>query len=151
MKAQRGSWGKVLFFLWLRPWMVTGCSGPCAGHCTSRREGGDLVGTTASLDWCGKSRPPPGFHPRIELRKSKFHFVLKSLQTMKKSVSLLEICFSFYLHLMWSKTSPCGICGGQSVTGTVFSASTSDLPSLHRPTSAPYTNFIHLPLKLSDL
>jgi len=28
-------------------------------HCT-----GGWVGLRAGLDWCGKSRPPPGFDPR---------------------------------------------------------------------------------------
>ena len=26
---------------------------------------GGWVGPRAGLDWCGKSRPPPGFDPRI--------------------------------------------------------------------------------------
>ena len=49
-----------------------------------------------------------------------------------------------------SQTSPCEICGGQSVTGTGSSASTSDFPCQYHSTNAPYP-FMHLPPTLYNV
>jgi hypothetical protein len=44
--------------------------------------------------------------------------------------------------LLQSQTTPYGICGGQSVTGTGFSPNNSIFPLQHYSTNAPYS-FIH--------